>query len=147
MRRLFSQSLEQSGPGGCVGSRCQEVVARLMFFLMTGSGSEVQRKEALVPGVGFHGILVESVMRPQITCSPASLLDRRVRGFSEVSRLVQKGAGIGTPLRTQFQGSFQPTTWLLFLSSSSTCPPTPLPPSLTILPSASVLSLPFPEPI
>lgn len=118
-----------------------------MFFLMTGSESEVQRKEALVPGVGFRGVLVESVMRPQITCSPASLLDRRVRGFSEVSRLVQKGAGIGTPLRTQFQGSFQPTTWLLFLSSSSTCPLSPPRPSLATLPFTSVLSLPFPEPI
>lgn len=59
MRRIFSQSLEQRSLGGCVESRCPELVARTMFSFMTGSEFEVQRKEVLVPGFGFHCILVE----------------------------------------------------------------------------------------
>lgn len=90
-----------------------------MFFFMTGSELEVQRREAVVPGFGFHCILVENMMGPQIMFSLASLLDWRVRGLSEVSQLVHKGARIGTPLWTQCQRSSQPTTWLLFLSSST----------------------------
>lgn len=44
-----------------------------MFFFMTGSELEVQRREAVVPGFGFHYILVENRRGPQIMFSLASL--------------------------------------------------------------------------
>lgn len=46
--------MEQRGPGGWAGSRCQEVVVRMVFSLVTASELEVLRTEVWSLGFGFN---------------------------------------------------------------------------------------------
>lgn len=71
-----------------MGSRCQKVVVRMVFCLVTRSELEARRTVVLVPGFWFHHVLVGSLKGPQMTCSLAFFLELRVSALPEVTQLV-----------------------------------------------------------